>query len=291
MTTPATGAPPTPAAAPPAPPAPPPAAPPAPPASTSLIDPNAAPPAVPPAAPPAAPPPTPDPEWFYANGVKGAGPVPDWYKASKYKTVDEQAKAYPELEKRLGAFTGAPKDGNYTFKMPEGIEGELDTTSPQFVAFKQWATDNQLSQDGYQKMLEMYVENIVAQQPDPAAMKAALGEKADERLGAVNAWVKANVPAEAQAKFKAATSGVNAVEVFEAIEAVINKTRQVAPPKPGDDTPAGGPPPASAVLAAERAKLAPNGKVLYFEPTPAGQAHRAKVDQMQLALVTAQGAQ
>jgi hypothetical protein len=181
-----------------------------------------------------------EPEWFYANGVKGTGPVPEWYKATKYRSVDEQAKAYTELEKRFGTFTGAPKDGKYEFKMPEGIEGELDREDPKFKEFTSWAVEAGLSQDGYQKILSLYVENLAALEPDIGAMKASLGEKADERIGAVSAWTKANLDDATQAKVKAATSGANAAEVFEAIEAVIAKTRQVALPKPGAADPANG---------------------------------------------------
>ena len=50
-------------------------------------------------------------EFFLSDGIKGVGDQPEWYKADKYKSVAEQAKAYTELEKKFGGFTGAPKDG------------------------------------------------------------------------------------------------------------------------------------------------------------------------------------
>ena len=124
-------APETPAAADPAPAAPEAAAPVVKPAegSNSLID------AVDPAALPAAPAVAADPapaepapdaaKWYLAEGVAGNGEPPEWFRADKYKTLDEQAKAYVELEKRFGAFTGAPKDGVYKINMPEGFVGEI----------------------------------------------------------------------------------------------------------------------------------------------------------------------
>ena len=60
-------------------------------------------------------------EYFLSDGIKGSGDTPDWYKGDKYKSVAEQAKAYTELEKKFGGFTGAPKDG---YSGPEGIEGD-----------------------------------------------------------------------------------------------------------------------------------------------------------------------
>ena len=46
-------------------------------------------------------------EYYLADGVKGTGDIPEWYKADKYKSVAEQAKAYPELLSKFGGFTGA----------------------------------------------------------------------------------------------------------------------------------------------------------------------------------------
>jgi len=37
-------------------------------------------------------------EYFLTEGIKGTGDTPEWYKAEKYKSVADQAKAYTELE-------------------------------------------------------------------------------------------------------------------------------------------------------------------------------------------------
>ena len=57
-------------------------------------------------------------EYFLSDGIKGTGDMPEWYKGDKYKSVAEQAKAYTELEKKFGGFTGSPKDG---YQGPVGI--------------------------------------------------------------------------------------------------------------------------------------------------------------------------
>jgi len=49
--------------------------------------------------------------WMWGDDITGTGEKPEWFKDSKYKSVSEQAKAYTELEKRLGGFVGAPKEG------------------------------------------------------------------------------------------------------------------------------------------------------------------------------------
>ena len=71
----------------------------------SLIDPAAPGAPAEPAAPvvPAEPSLVPDPpaaSWYLSEGVGGEGEAPVWFKGDKYKTIADQAQAYPELEKR-----------------------------------------------------------------------------------------------------------------------------------------------------------------------------------------------
>jgi hypothetical protein len=222
-----------------------------------------------PAAPAADPAAAAAPEWFYANGVKGVGPVPEWYNVEKYRTVDEQAKAQRELEKRFGAFTGAPKDGKYEFKMPEGIEGEFDTTSEIYIGFNKWAVDNQLNPKGYQDLLGMFAQYEASQAPQPPdmnAIKAELGENADARITAAAQWAKANLDAGTFETFREATAGANAAAVFKVIEAAINKTRQVSLPAPGADVPGAQPTQTTdAIIQARMNEKLTNGKIRYFE--------------------------
>jgi hypothetical protein len=231
-----------------------------------------------------------EPEWFYANGVKGVGAVPDWYKATKYKTVDEQAKAYTELESRFGAFTGAPKDGKYEFKMPEGIEGEFDTTSEIYIGFNKWAVENQLNPKGYQDLLGMFAQyeaSQAPQAPDMNAIKAELGENADARITAAAQWAKANLDAGTFETFREATAGANAAAVFKVIEAAINKTRQVSLPAPGSDVPGAQPVQTSAtIIDAMMQEKLPNGKLRYFEDA----TFRADVEKKRFAMFASQAA-
>ncbi len=173
--------------------------------------------------------------WLLTDGVMGQGEKPGWFKADKYKTVAEQAAAYPELERRMGSFTGAPKDGKYEFTAPEGVEVTRD--HPVLQAFDKWAAEHQLSQTGYSELLGMLVQYEASQVPDMGAIKASLGENADQRLAGVAAWAKANLDAEGYADLSAAMSGANAAAVTRVVESLIGKTRQVKMPGPGDDVP------------------------------------------------------
>ena len=47
--------------------------------------------------------------WLWGDEVPGTGEAPEWFNGAKYKSVAEQAKAYPELEKKFGSFTDAAR--------------------------------------------------------------------------------------------------------------------------------------------------------------------------------------
>ena len=46
---------------------------------------------------------------------------PEWFMKDKYKSIDEQAKAAFELQKKMGKYWGAPNE-NYSIEGLEGIE-------------------------------------------------------------------------------------------------------------------------------------------------------------------------
>ena len=175
--------------------------------------------------------------YLLTEGVMGKGPRPGWFKADKYKSVEEQAKAYGELEKRFGSFKGAPKDGKYEApKMPEGIEGEFLTDHPVFTKFSEWAAKSQLSQEGYNEVLGLLAQYEASQVPDIAAIKQSLGADADKRISTVTGWVKANLSAEQFALYRGVGSTASAGAVLQLMEAVIAKARATAtPPRVGDD--------------------------------------------------------
>jgi hypothetical protein len=175
------------------------------------------------------------PTWFLSEGVGGKGNAPDWFKADKYKTVDEQARAYPELEKRFGAFEGAPKDGVYKINPPEGIQVEFDTEHNLFQGLNKWAKESNLSQKGYDDVIGMLANYEASLAPDMGEIKKQVGENADARISSATQWAKSNLSTDEYAAFGKAMTQSNAAEVFKAFEAVIAKTRQVAMPKADED--------------------------------------------------------
>lgn len=256
-------------------------------------DPPVAAPAVAPVVAPAAPAATPAlpadpnaPKWFYSDGTPGKGAAPEWFKANKYVTVEEQAKAYNALEGRFGAFVGAPKDGKYDVKLPDGIGIELVPDHPLMADFTKWAAEHQLNQEGFSTIVGMLAQYEAAQLPNMAEAKARLGANADARLTAVAAWQKANLDPTQQAALRTAMTGHNADAVFTVVEALIGKSNQAVLPKAGADIPAP-PAPTGDAYKAMMAKKGPDGKALYFTDP----LHRAATEALLADMAKAQAAQ
>jgi hypothetical protein len=226
--------------------------------------------------------------WFLYDGVKGQGDMPAWYKADKYKTVAAQAEAYTHLERRLGAFVGAPKEGKYEApKLPEGIEGEFLTDHPVFESFTKWALENQVSQQGYNDVLGMLAVYEASQAPDFEAAKKEIGNDADVRIQNVSLWARANLDAEGYKEYMAALGGVNAASVFKTIEKITEKARQPARAKPGEVVGDEAVSPL-ADIAAMQAKVNPaTGRRFYEEDA----AYRDRVEKKRMAYFAAQSQQ
>lgn len=187
----------------------------------------------PPAAGPATPPPT-STQWFWAPNVPGPGDKPpEWFKAAKYTSVEEQAKAYNELEKRFGNFTGAPKDGAYSFTVDKTIAPgiEADTSHPVFKQFETMAKDMQLSQDGFTKIMNTFMAYEASMIPSPEVFAKQVGDNAPARINSVAQWAKANLDDAGYTQLRNVVAGSNAAETFKLLESIIGKTRQVALPK------------------------------------------------------------
>jgi hypothetical protein len=161
-------------------------------------------------------------EYFLSNGVKGSGDMPEWYQASRYKSVADQAKAYTELEKKFGGFTGAPKDG---YKGPEGIDGE-DALYKEFLSY---ATETNMSQKAFDKGFALLQAQMgVNESVTIEGEMAKLGENAEGRISHINQYISNNLKGEAAERVKEMVTDARSVEL---IEALIGATAQPNLPK------------------------------------------------------------
>lgn len=125
-----------------------------------------------------------DNEYLLIDGIKGEGERPEWFKGDKYKSVAEQARAYTELEKKFGSFTGAPKDG---YEMPEGIDSE-DALVQEVVKFGE---ESNLNQEGFSKLLDLAMTQAqVTEEVNREQELQKLGDNAGQRIKQVETWLK-----------------------------------------------------------------------------------------------------
>ena len=169
-------------------------------------------------------------EYFLAEGIKGAGETPEWYKSDKYQSVAEQAKAYTELEKKFGGFKGAPKDG---YTAPEGVESD-DALLTELTEF---AKDTNMSDEAFGRAWELLSaqEQAVEEVTQEMEMQK-LGDNATQRLKTVEKKIKNNLDAET---YSAAQELVTTAESVALIEMIVKATVPSKLPIEGGEHPQG----------------------------------------------------
>ena len=117
-------------------------------------------------------------EYLLSDSIKGTGEIPEWYKSSKYKTVQAQAEAYNSLESKLGSFTGAPEE--YTLTVPDGLEGEFRDDDPLLMEARTMFKEMGVNQEGFDRIMGLYLGGTT---DDPAQTEANRQENIVEVLG------------------------------------------------------------------------------------------------------------
>jgi len=158
------------------------------------------------------------------------GFVLDKYKAEGRSDQDaafEQAKAYPELQKQFGSFTGAPE--NYEFTLSDELKeagSDFGTDAPEFEELAELAKDLNMSQDGFNKMAEVFAMRDIAEQEAHTELlndeMKKLGDNATGRLQNLSKWAIANLPNDLQESFNELAVSAGAVQ---ALESIISMTR------------------------------------------------------------------
>lgn len=96
-------------------------------------------------------------KWYLNQDIQGKGNKPEWFNNKTFKTITDQAKAYPELRKKLANFQGSPEQYNYdlgdNFK-----DIKINEQDPDFVIFDELAKKSGMSQELYTNILKLYFE-------------------------------------------------------------------------------------------------------------------------------------
>lgn len=170
-------------------------------------------------------------DWMLTETLKGEGEIPEWLNTAKYKNVESQAKAYKDLESRFGSFTGAPEDYDMFISDELKEKGvEFNSEDPHIQEFTKWAKESNLSQDGFNGLLNLkgmmdLAESDAsekAQADHQAAEMKLMGPHAQDRIDNINSWATANLTTEQLEAFNGMASSSAAVGI---IESLIGKTR------------------------------------------------------------------
>lgn len=183
--------------------------------------------------------------WFHAPGVPGKGDKPEHFNNKKYGTESDQAKAYPDLERKFGQLQTELQESKINKNVaPDAYDFEVDTVEGQepvipdadkaFLGeFSKVCKEHNISQDGFTGMMDFYKSFLATQTEESkiqreTAVRAELdklgGEKeAKVKLDKLDARMAQTFPEELQA---AAKSLINNAEQFKIMDYI---TKQLVP--------------------------------------------------------------
>ena len=171
-------------------------------------------------------------EYFLTESIKGSGDTPEWYKADKYKSVADQAKAYTDLEKKFGGFTGAPKEG---YAMPEGV----DQGDELMQVLQGFAEETNMNQGSFEKAWDLLLaQSDAVEEVSVETEMAKLGDTttAENRIIHVDQFMRNNMESEVYDKHRGT---VTTAAVIELIEDLIGATAPAKLPIDGHIEPGG----------------------------------------------------
>lgn len=159
---------------------------------------------------------------------------------TEQQSLEEQAKGYGELQSKFGSFTGAPEAYEITLSdeiVEKGIE--IDSEDPLLVRAMEFAKETNMSQEGFNQMVNLHVENQLAEQQALSEVKASefkgLGNNAQSRIDSVNSFIGANFDGEMVAAIQGMATSAESIS---AIEALIARSRSTpVAPEGGESTP------------------------------------------------------
>lgn len=109
---------------------------------------------------------------------------PEWFMKDKFSSIDEQAKSYPELLKKMGKNWGAPDD--YAI---EGIDG-LVKDDPLLAHIKPAIKELGLSQDGFNHLVKSWQEaHVKLGKEAEEQLKKELTQKEAQTVQTVSKWM------------------------------------------------------------------------------------------------------
>lgn len=133
----------------------------------------------------------------------------------KYTSIEDQAKAYPELLKQFGDFKGAPENYDLT-ALPEHLNKE----SPLIKGMAEFFKKKNLSQEGFVEAINVYAKLAEEfSEVKPQEIMQELGAQANEIVGRVGNWIKNNFSPEEQAVMKSWSISAKDIQLLDKLRA------------------------------------------------------------------------
>lgn len=154
---------------------------------------------------------TPTASWWWDKATPGQGDRPEWL-PDKYKSVEDVAKAYKELEKKFGT---APEQYDWS-KGQSWIDPEYEP----FQEMAAFAKSKHVPQEVFDSMLDSMGKYLDEFNINYEEEKAELGENAVERLTVLNNWAKSNF---SEDTYHALTDNMKTASAVKAIEEMRTK--------------------------------------------------------------------
>ena len=158
--------------------------------------------------------------WYWDEDIKGNKNRPEWLNG-KYKSVAEQAKAYNEAQKRLGAFKGAPQE--YDLALKDYPDVKFQQNDPYINDFLESAKKNNVSQEYVSDILNHYVKMQMASRPNIDKELEKLGPSAKQDIQSLGNWANNNLTGEEINVFKSMITTADSVRLFEKIRRLVNR--------------------------------------------------------------------
>jgi hypothetical protein len=160
------------------------------------------------------------PKYYWSNDLPGNGERPD-YLIEKYKTVEDQAKAYKAAQPLLGrvkdleGIIGAPE----TYAIPDELQS--DDLVKKYTEFSK---KNNFNQAFFDQGLELFKEARAKAQVSHQAEMQKLGEGASERVQVLSQWVKNHFPPDVFNALKDIPFKAEVVHFFEGVKSMTTQS-------------------------------------------------------------------
>lgn len=172
---------------------------------------------------------------------------PEWL-PEKYKSPEDLAKAYKELESKLGkkdedlradiekeiqeqAYANRPADkGDY--QLPDVVDESLAVDNELLNWWAEHAYESGLSQEEFAKGIEIYAQTMMDSQPDLAAEASKLGDNANTRIQSASVFASNFFPKEAMPAIERMCETHEGIVALEAVMEAVRDNGYTEPAAP-----------------------------------------------------------